>query len=175
MQPQRLRQAEAALSGIARRVLEAVPIAEAWTVAQICSELGRTGSPVDMAKAMGCLRTAVGQGLVKEPHMLTFQRVHIPEIEQPPIPPAPLRVVHPQPELTMSKPAPVIPATLPADEPLARIGALAARLREQGRQLIKQAEDIEAVGLEFEARIDAAKQGSAKVMALRELLKSLAD
>src|SRR4051812_10139518 len=100
MQPQRLAQAERALSGIAKRVLEAVPISEPWTVGQICTELRRHATRVDMAVVMGCLRTHVGAGLVREPTQLNFIRVQVPPLDA-----KPLRIVHPQPEAAMSLPA----------------------------------------------------------------------
>lgn len=169
MQANRLRQAEQNLSGIAKRVLDAVPISEPWTVGQICTELGRTGARVEMNVVMGCLRTHVGQGLCKEPRQLTFQRVQIPDADPPT-----LRVITAdttKPGVFMSKAAPAL--TSATGDPLGAIGSLAARLREQGRALIVAAEEVERVGLEFEQRVDAAKQGNAKLQALQALLKSI--
>lgn len=179
MQPQRLAQAERALSGIAKRVLEAVPISEPWTVGQICTELRRNATRVDMAVVMGCLRTHVGLGLVREPTQLNFIRVQVPPLDA-----RPLRIVHDitnNPGGFMSLPAHVAkgiadshtPERLTEREPLHDIGALSQRLRESGRALIMWAEDLERLALEFEGRIDDAKKGNEQLAQLRKLLQNL--
>lgn len=55
------------VSSVARKVLEAVPISEAWRSASIREELHRmTDSTIDAHTINGCLATLVKTGLVSE-------------------------------------------------------------------------------------------------------------
>lgn len=65
MTPSQLTDAERGLSGIARKVLEVVPRQDAWTVHQICSEMGRLGSRPDKHIVSGCLGSLTNDGLIK--------------------------------------------------------------------------------------------------------------
>lgn len=154
VQAQKLARAAESLSGVAKRVLDAVPISEPWTATQICSELGRHGSRVDFNIVLGCLNTHKQAGLVKEPMTQYFQRV---AITVPAPKPAPAANVVP----IMDK--------LTEREPLDSIGAMAQRLREAGRALIMWAEDLEQVGIEYESRIEAAAKVSPEIEKLRQL------
>lgn len=162
VQAQKLARAAETLSGVAKRVLDAVPIAEPWTATAICSELGRNGSRVDFNIVLGCLNTHKQAGLVKEPMNQYFQRVAytVPEKAKPA--PQPANVV------------PIMNAEKMTErEPLESIGAMAQRLREAGRALIMWAEDLERLGLEFESRVDKAGQDGEKLRQLQTILNSL--
>lgn len=166
VQSQRLARAAESLSGVAKRVLDAVPISEPWTATAICSELGRHGSRVDFNIVLGCLNTHKQAGLVKEPMTQYFQRVYTPEmVKQKPIPAAPATNVVP----LMSD----APEKLTERDPLESIGAMAQRLREAGRALLMWAEDLERLGIEYESRVDQAGKDGEKLRQLQTILNSL--
>lgn len=174
------RQADS-LNGVAARVLSVMPFAAPVTASFLCTELMRVhGSRVDFNIAQGCLRALVSSGHVKESPPGQFARITVAAGDEPE-PKKALRVVHPQPENTMSLPAHVAkgiaesraPEHITEREPLRDIGALAQRLREQGRALIMWAEDLERLGIEYEGRIDAAGQDGKQLAQLRKILSSL--
>jgi len=159
VQAQKLARAAETLTGVAKRVLDATPISEPWTVAQICSEMGRSGSHVSFNIVLGCLNTHKQAGLVKEPMTQYFQRV---------------AVTVPEPKAKPAAPAANVVPLMSAEkiterEPLESIGAMAQRLREAGRALIMWAEDLEQVGIEYETRIEKAGQDSPEIAKLRQL------
>lgn len=173
------RQAES-LNGVAARVLAVMPFAAPVTVADICTALFRSGSRVDFNIVQGCLRALVSSGHTKESPPGYFARTTVATSEEPEHKSA-LRIVHPQPEPAMSLPAHVAktiadahtPDKLTEREPLHDIGALAQRLREQGRALIMWAEDLERLALEYESRVEAAGKGNEQLAQLRKLLQNL--
>lgn len=68
MNAARLKQVENGLSGIARKVLEAVPIADQWPAHTIANEIKRaTGSAPEIKIVNGCLESLRSSGLVREP------------------------------------------------------------------------------------------------------------
>ena len=82
MNPSRLHSIEQGLSGVAKKVLDATPIEEAWPAYRIQTEIKRvSGSQIESKTVLGCLSTLVDQGLVKEigTRQQTFQRAAIRE------------------------------------------------------------------------------------------------
>lgn len=160
VQTQRLARATEALTGVAKRVLDAVPIGEPWTATAISAEVARHGSRVDFNILLGCLNTHKSAGLVKEPMTQYFQRV---------------AVTMPAPKPASAANVVALPMTekLTEREPLESIGAMSQRLREAGRALIMWAEDLERLGLEFEGRVDSAGKDGEKLRQLQAILKSL--
>ena len=76
MNPDRIRRLEDGLSGVARKVLDAVPISEAWTVHAIAGEMRRaTGSSYEHRLVVGCLESLKSSGLVREYSRGKFMRV----------------------------------------------------------------------------------------------------
>jgi hypothetical protein len=168
------------LNGVAAKVLGVMPFGAPVSVSTICSELYRRGSRVDFNIVHGCLRALVSSGHAKESPPGEFARTTVAAGDEPEQK-SPLRVVHPQPEKTMTLPAHVAkgitethtPQQVTEREPLQDIGVLAARLRESGRALLMWAEDLERLGLEFEQRVDAAGQDGKQLAQLRSILKNL--
>jgi hypothetical protein len=161
------------LNGAAAKVLAVVPIAEAWTVSQICTELYRKGSRYDVPVVRGCLTALGASGHVREHPAGYFQRTTVASIDEA----APQPAQYTPPPQPAPAPAKVVPMPvaerLTEREPLESIGVLAQRLRETGRALIMWAEDLERLGLEFETRVDAAGKDGEKLRQLQALLKSL--
>ena len=53
-------------TSVAQKVYEAIPIAEAWSLSQINSELGRCGSSITYRVVEGCIKALVESGIVIE-------------------------------------------------------------------------------------------------------------
>lgn len=67
MNAAKIKAIEDGLSGIARKVLDAVPIADTWAVHTIANEVKRvTGSAPEQKIVSGCLETLRHAGLVRE-------------------------------------------------------------------------------------------------------------
>lgn len=62
------------LTGIARKVFEATPIAEAWQTSQVCTEIRRLGHGGDFKTVQGCLNSLTLLGLVTERPRGMFMR-----------------------------------------------------------------------------------------------------
>mgnify|MGYP000078229510 CR=1 FL=1 len=68
MNAAKMKQVESGLTGIARKVLDAVPKTDAWASAAILGEIKRaTGSNYEMKLINGCLESLKNSGLVREP------------------------------------------------------------------------------------------------------------
>ena len=148
---------EQGLNGVARRVLEAVPIAEPWTKGQIVSELRRTSHSVETNVIEGCLDTLRGRGLVREPSRGQFQRVTArPKSEH---------QEDPMPEQTPRVMASAAEQAAAAD-PLTRMAALAADAR-------RLAAELEDVALDVTARIEATRAETEQLRQLQVLLKNI--
>lgn len=160
----KIERAERELSATHRKVLEAVPMREGWTAAQICGELIRLGVNLGHPKVEWSLRTLVETGLVRDRAGL-YMRVHS--------------------EPTTDEGAPEVPAPAPAvvslvpvapaqkRDTLARIADLSARLRGQAAVLQDLADEIDDVAIEVEERIAEVGEGAKKLQQLRALLGSI--
>lgn len=158
------------LNGVAAKVLAVVPLAEPWTVSGICSELYRQGSRIDFNIVQGCLRALESSGHVKENPLGMFRRTTVAAGDEPMHKPTPVTPA-PSPKVV----AMPLPEKTPEREPLDTIGAFAQRLRETGRALIMQAEELERLGIEYEQRVESAGEDGAKLRQLQNLLKSLSN
>lgn len=75
MNPSILRDKEANLSGIVRKVYESTPISDGWEPSGICSDMRRLGHNSDLHTVKGCLAKLVEMGMVKESPRGYFKRV----------------------------------------------------------------------------------------------------
>lgn len=155
----RLRAIEDGQTGIARKVLAAVPLVEHWTVGKIIGELRRTGCNAEVSIVEGCLTSLVESGLVRRPQVGVFQRV--------PIPAEPARSAA---EELETPPAPRQPPDL-----LERWGRIGAALRERATQLVALADDIDAAALETAEQLAKAGAGDEQLRKLRALLKAVVE
>lgn len=160
MNAAKLARMESGLNGMARKVLEAVPIKEPWTKEQIYGELRRAGATVDRAVVEGCFATLGDRGLVKESPRGSYIRIAARE---------------PQPTITEEIPMsstirPIItaapPAAAPATDTLSRLANLGSLLR-------RAADEVDALALDVEARVQEAGKGSDKLRQLQALLKEI--
>lgn len=162
MNAARLMEAERHISAQARKVLECVPLQEAWTTEQINSEIGRRGMRMDKSAVLGCLGSLKDAGLVREPSQQQFVRVFV----QPP-----LTVVKEEPKLAIAafeeKASGSSDPALKGLTPLETFAFVAGALR-------ALATDIENTALEVESLLAEANAKVEKFRQLQELLKGLA-
>jgi hypothetical protein len=143
----------------ARKVYDATPISETWTVGQIFAELQRVGIRMSHSVITGCLLALAKDGLVTDSRT-GWTRV--------PVRTAPVLTAVP-------KEPPVTTMTLaPKLKPIDKLGALAKRARLLSADLVALANDIEEAAVSVDDEIAAAGEGSAKLVQLRELQKGLA-
>lgn len=162
MNASKIARMESGLNGMAKKVLAAVPMQEAWTLAQINFELRRVGTRADQDVIEGCLGTLTGNGLVKQPSRGTFIRVTAPPKE--PQTTKVNTVQHLEPRPT-TKTLTVKHAPQPPDT-LTRLVSVAASLREL-------ADEIDSLALDVEERVQVAGKDGEKLRQLQSLLKSI--
>jgi hypothetical protein len=160
----RIRALESGLNGAARKVLEAIPIAEAWNAAQIAAEIARVATPMERRIVDGCLKHIVESGLARAVKPGVFQRIAAKEEA------AAVEVTEPTwPVAVTFSPAP--------QHPLAQFDAIAAEIREHGRKqqafYESIADQIEAAALQMDASAAADREASAKARKLAQLFKEL--
>lgn len=162
MTPAKYQAALSAQSGIARKVLDMVPIQEAWSRAEIAGAMKRvTKSTPDVAVLEGCLARLKDAGLIRERGTGQYQRVEVREKEAVIV--ANAFVADPGPKLAEQ------PAT-----PIDVLGRLSARVREMATQMVMLASDIETAALTIEQANESNSGELGKLRQLRELLTSLA-
>jgi len=165
MNAARLAELENGITAAAKKVLDVVPITEAWAGKQIHLELTRQGRSVDRSHVDGCLQSLKERGLVREPDVGMWIRVS----------------AKPKPKPNLSSVPPVNPSIMAqadaaekaATDPLDRLAALAQSLRDLSKMANNLANEIEAAALDVDARIQAASADGAKLRQLQALLKGL--
>lgn len=166
----RLDEAERSLSGIAQKVLDSTPKAEAWTVSQISGELRRSGKNIDLSVVAGCLSTMLRSGLVREPQSGSFIRVAGK-------PKTTLAAVPTEAVCTAEaiEPPKAEPQRQAADDrgTLAKLADLSCGVRAMALQFADLARAIDDVAIEVEERMQAINADSEKLAQLRALLKGI--
>ncbi|WP_155947209.1 hypothetical protein [Pseudacidovorax intermedius] len=158
MNANKLARIESGLNTMASKVLDAVPIQQAWSKAQIASELHRTGCGASRDVVDGCLGTLKDRGAIKEPKPGHFQRVAA----------RPITTAANE-AMTPATIHPIEPAAAPSsDDTLSRLANLGALLR-------RAADECDALGLEVEERVKDAGKDGAKLRQLQAILKGLGD
>ena len=154
MNAARLKQVENGLSGIARKVLEAVPIADQWPAHTIANEIKRaTGSAPEIKIVNGCLESLKSSGLVREPTRGKWIRVSMKDHADADEMPAPVKVV----ELRKQQPEQT------AREMLSQV-AIA---------MMDLAAKVEDVASEIDKAEKRNEEKTAKLRQLQELLRGL--
>lgn len=165
--------AEALLQGqtsLARKVFDATPIQESWTVASIRNALSGASMTTSAHVIRGCLRELIDAGLVRQPERNQFQRVEIraaakPQQQEPAMPAA-----------AQATPA---PPSIPAEQhtPLELLGELAGEMgalaKAMAEQLHNMARRIEEVALVVEQDREAIAADLTKLRQFQALLKSM--
>jgi hypothetical protein len=159
MDQRKLKAIEAELSGTARKVLDAVPIADAWQVHTIVGELKRLhGSAPSLSIVSGCLESLRHSGLVQESRGRWIRR---PVKERTPK----IEAAEPVEDAVPSEPEP-----RPSDS---RDKSPREMLTEIAVAMMDLAVKLEDVGAAIEAADKRADEKTAKLRQLQELLRGL--
>lgn len=149
-----------------RKVLHAVPIQETWSMAQITSEMGRTGTPPDKKTMSWSLQTLREHKLIREPQTGLWIRV----ASRPK-----LATVPTEEEEREEMPAPK-PVQVAANTPMSaidKLGNVSSTLRKMSAQLAALAEDIDEAAIEMESKAQSSSAEHEKLKQLAAVLKSL--
>lgn len=165
MTPSRQRQLLAGQTALARKVYDAIPIAEAWSVSQIICELARVGVRHDKRVLEGCLSCLAGSGLVTKGGG-TYRRVSVNER-------VPAPTVPEEEEVTMPAAASSMPPSKQPANAITHLSNLASRATELATQLRDLADDIEAAAIEVDEQFKMNGEDLQKLKQLQGLLKSL--
>lgn len=160
MKQSRLAILEKMQTGIARKVLQAVPISEEWNAREIGRELGRLGHNPNFRILEGCLNTLVESGLVTEKTKGMFRRVAAKEKEVQ--------------DMIQNEITPRVLAAVPEPkreeiellDPLEQLFAVAKRLR-------TAADEIEAEAMRMQEKMEQVTKDQESLNQLRTLLKKL--
>lgn len=155
MTPARHAQAMQSLNSMAKKVLEAVPIAAYWPTNLIVAELNRLGRSPELNVVQACLHTLRDQSLVTIDSVGNWQRIV------------------PRARTVASVEAPKAVPSLPQPEPttLDKLADLSKGLRTISRQLNEAAELLDDATLEMEQRIQQSQAESEEFRQLKALLK----
>ena len=159
LSPSRQKSLVDGLTSIARKVFEAVPISEAWTISQIQAELSRTSAAGrDFRNVQGCLRYLTEVGLISQPEKdTTFRRVPVREVSVNEV------------EEPMSKPTITVPAAQPKPatrSPITILSGLATQMR-------SLADEIDHAALEIEESISSNQAEIAHLQQLKTILRNI--
>lgn len=182
----KLQRTARSINGVARKVLDTVPISEPWTISQVSAEMLRaTGSRPEFKIVAGCLDSLASVGLIREPTRGSFIRVmpkRRPELASVPLPPAPLpaeQINRESPstmtKLAITKPSIIheaAPSAAPVD-PLERIAQVATALRSASVSLAEMAQELDDAALVFTTRLDQVNADTEKLRQLQAILKSI--
>ena len=168
MKQSKLDETYRSLNGVAKKVLDVVPIQEQWPITKIISEIARLGSRPDHKVVRGCLKSLADQGLIKRcgpQGAETFIKV---VGSQESAKKVDIRV----PDESKSQ---IIEMPMKADnkDTLGKLAALSADARLISDRLLSLARSIDDLAIEVEERIQSATQGSEKLRQLQDLLRSI--
>jgi len=148
-------------TSVAGKVYQVVPAGDAWTKAQIQSELVRAGVVYDFKKTSGCLQSLAEDGVIREPQPGKFIRATISGCAKPKEP------------KEAKKPAK--PALIKAPEPDNAFDELSGLIAVMADSVHRMAHLLEEVELEVEQRLEDIEGKSDKLNQLGRLLKSLGE
>lgn len=157
------------LTGVVRKVYDAVPIRDQWTAVEIGQAIQRaTRSTMDQRVMKGCLDTLKGHGLITEPERGKFRRVEVRAKMESIVEKAAQTVVPIKPA-TEAAPATQEKAMRPTEI----LAPLAKRIDAAGNLLKELASDIEAAAIEIEDNAAAESSEMVRLRMLRDALKGL--
>jgi hypothetical protein len=153
----------------AKKVYQAVPLNEAWSMQQIMAELIRTTGQREHRVVSGCLNSLRDLGLVREVSPGSWMRIEVR---------AKVATTNTEPETPKKEPEVPASNTKPAEEksnitPLERIGGLTTQVLAIIKSMQQLAADIEVAALDVEEQIEKIQKDSARLKQLQELLKGL--
>lgn len=153
--------AEDDLNPTARKVLEAVPIEEVWSLTQIASEMKRRGVNMDIRILQGVLNHLCDCKLVKEDQPRQFVRKGK----------APMLQTATQ---TPTPPSPVLTVVTPGAPPAGPVPLL-VKFAELAGQIRALASAVEDLALEVETKFQASGEAADRLRKLQQLLLAGVD
>lgn len=152
------------LNGVCTKVYEAVPIQEAWSAQQVCTELYRKGSRIGVQDVDGCLYSLLRQKLVRKIGQNQFQKIVFekPALMEPPVP-------------TTPTPAPTPAEAGATKSPIDLLEPLAAEAVRLAQELRDLANKIEAAAVGVADMLAESNQKSEQLRQLKTLLNSIRD
>lgn len=172
---QRYQERRAGMTTVALKVLEVVPIGEAWPFRQLMGELRRRGIAIEAASVLGSLNRLIEAGLVREPTPKCFIAIpHKPE-EAEPVP----NLLPDQPKgpiaHLVSAPVRKEPEARPAPavEPLQLLGQLAERARAMAVDMRALAADIDSAALQLDQAQERNTAAIKQLQAFKAMLQGI--
>jgi len=151
---------ESGLNGIARKVLDSVPVLVPWGKDQIHGELRRQGVGCDRALVDGCLDNLRGRGLIREPARGQFIRITG-------------KTTSPQPEEDMATTRAQVLQPQAVEMQVAEKKDSLSRLADCAKSLRQMADQVDAIVLDVEERVQTIERDTEKLRQLQALLKSI--
>lgn len=164
----------------AKKVYQAVPITEPWSVPQIMHELSRTTGQKEHRIVSGCLNSLQDSGLIREASQGQWVRVEVrPKTVSvvKKLHPVTVQDTTPEHEPEKKEAMPPINLNPPPQKmdtnttPLERIGRLSAQVLAIIQNMHQLAADIEATALEVEEQMEKIQKDGARLKHFQELLK----
>lgn len=172
MNTSHLRALEASQSGIAKKVLENVPVDGTTNRSKLMADFSRMGSRPDPRVIDGCLNSLAGSGLIKEVSLNHYRRIAAKE--QRPMPAhRPTEPVHELVDLAVVA-APRLAKKVNPD-PLESFSAIATDLRRMAREFGALADRVETAALAADAKASEASEATEQLRQLRALLKGIGE
>lgn len=171
MNPARYQELERSQSGVAKKVLAAMPLQEPWSIQKVMTELMRQGHHIEHRVVLGCVSGLLDSGLIREPSRGTYVRVRVrPTIVEP-------KVALDVTSLVAASPTgSIAPAAVPPRKEeghMDKLAALAADLRKLSADAATLAGRVDDVAVEVEEAMQKLRDDGGKLNALRELLKGV--
>lgn len=169
----------------ARKVYDAIPIAEPWDTYKIAAELERRGVSIDFSIMVGCINTLIRAGLAAEPERRTYIRTPVrakavqaivssvlddddddtTDIEDINTMPAPVQ------NPARQKPGKGTPQTATID----RLGALAEKATSLANELKKLSAEIETAAIDIAEQIADVEAKAEKLRKFQALLSEISQ
>lgn len=160
------------INSMARKVLEAVPMNEPWSVHAIHNELARSGKHLDRAVVTACLVQLHRGKLVKQIKPDLYQRVKV-KVRASPLADDAVPLSE---GILMPKPA----TPKASDDTVDHLGALSARLRQLSADAVSLAKrlddianEIDTAAIETAQRLERYRGDGEKLRQLQALLKTI--
>lgn len=153
-------------TSVAKKVYEAVPILEAWSVGQVNAALQRSGVVIAFRDVAGCLNTLKNSGLINEPKTGEFIREGVRQPKTPKVK---------EPEMKPEAPRAVIttgqhPITT---NPIDKLENLAQRIMQVSQMVKGIADDLSDAAIDIQHQFEGKEEDLKKFKQLQELLKGI--
>lgn len=172
MTPNRFAAIASGMTGVAKKVLEAVPMNEPWDAGRVRQEVRRLGHQMESHIIDGCLRALREGGLIRESSPGCYVRVAVrPKLVHQAVASNEDAVSQ---EEEAASAGPVSGKPLGEWTAVDRLANLAHELRILRDALESTAKSIEDIALDIEADAGANTEAAEKLAALQKLLKGIA-